>query len=90
MTRSASSPKTFEAAVSELETIVRQMETGSLPLEQALEQYQRGINLLRYCQNRLDAAEQQVRILEGDTLVPFQPDDSGTNDSAHQGDSTRG
>ncbi|MCL1824884.1 MAG: exodeoxyribonuclease VII small subunit [Betaproteobacteria bacterium] len=90
MTKPASTPKTFEAAVSELEAIVRQMETGSLPLEQALEQYRRGIILLRHCQDRLDAAEQQVRILEDDTLAPFQPDASGTNDSAHQGDSTQG
>ncbi|MCL2874947.1 MAG: exodeoxyribonuclease VII small subunit [Betaproteobacteria bacterium] len=90
MTKSAPPPKTFEAAVSELEAIVRQMETGSLPLEQALEQYQRGIVLLRHCQDRLDAAEQQIRILEGDTLVPFQPDDSSANDSVHQGDPTRG
>jgi len=90
MIKSASAPKTFEAAISELETIVRQMETGALPLEQALEQYQRGINLLRHCQDRLDAAEQQIRILEGGALVPFHPDDSGANDSAHQGDSTQG
>ncbi|MDR2015845.1 MAG: exodeoxyribonuclease VII small subunit [Azoarcus sp.] len=91
MTKPAPAPKTFEAAVSELETIVRQMETGSLPLEQALEQYQRGVALLRHCQDKLDAAEQQIRILEGNTLVAFQPDASSTNDNAiHQGDSTRG
>ena len=90
MTKSASTPKTFEAAVSELETIVRQMETGSLPLEQALEQYQRGVVLLRHCQDKLDAAEQQIKILEGDTLVSFQPDDCGTNDNTHLSDSTRG
>jgi len=77
MTKPAPPPKTFEAAISELETIVRQMETGSLPLEQALEQYQRGVVLFRHCQDRLDAAEQQIRILEGDTTVPFQPDDFG-------------
>jgi len=88
MTKPASLPKTFEAAVSELETIVRQMETGSLPLEQALEQYQRGVILLRHCQDRLDAAEQQIRILEGDTTVPFQPDNSGTNGNVHQGEPT--
>jgi exodeoxyribonuclease VII small subunit len=90
MTKPVSAPKTFEAAVSELEAIVRQMETGSLALEQALEQYQRGVVLLRYCQDKLDAAEQQVRILEGDTLVPFQPDDFGTNGNDHRGDSTQG
>jgi exodeoxyribonuclease VII small subunit len=81
MTKSASAPKTFEAAVSELEAIVRQMEAGSLPLEQALEQYRRGVALLRHCQDKLDAAEQQIRILEGNTLVPFQPDDSGKNEN---------
>jgi exodeoxyribonuclease VII small subunit len=81
MTKQASAPKSFEAAMSELESIVRQMETGALPLEQALEQYRRGIALLRHCQDRLDAAEQQVRILEGSDLAPFQPGGSGTNDS---------
>lgn len=72
MTKPASVPKTFEAAVSELESIVRKMETASLPLEQALEQYQRGIVLLRHCQDKLDAAEQQIKILEGKTPVAFQ------------------
>jgi len=90
MSKPASVPKTFEAAVSELESIVRQMETGALPLEQALEQYRRGIVLLRHCQDRLDAAEQQIRILEGDAPVPFQPDGPGTNESEHQSNPTRG
>jgi exodeoxyribonuclease VII small subunit len=73
----ASLPKTFDAAVTELETIVRQMETGELPLEQALERYQRGVVLLRHCQDKLGAAEQQIRILEGDATVPFAADDAG-------------
>jgi exodeoxyribonuclease VII small subunit len=92
MTKPASPPKSFEAAITELESIVRQMETGSLPLEQALEQYRRGIALLRYCQGRLDAAEQQVRILEGNTLAAFQPDDSGKgmDSSVDRGDPPRG
>ncbi|MDR0702761.1 MAG: exodeoxyribonuclease VII small subunit [Azoarcus sp.] len=70
----------FETAVSELETIVRQMEAGSLPLEQALEHYRRGTALLRQCQDKLDAAEQQVRVLEGDSLVPLEaaPPDPGS------------
>ncbi|MDR3086638.1 MAG: exodeoxyribonuclease VII small subunit [Azoarcus sp.] len=85
MTKSASVPKTFEAAVTELEDIVRQMETGKLPLEQALEHYRRGIILLRHCQDKLDAAQQQIRILEGDTLVRFRTDESGTDDGARAG-----
>ena len=71
MTKPESPPETFEVAVSELESIVRQMETGNLPLEQALEHYRRGVVLLRHCREKLDAAEQQVRILEGDAPVPF-------------------
>jgi exodeoxyribonuclease VII small subunit len=71
MTKPASQPQTFEAAVTELETIVRQLENGSLPLEHALAHYQRGVILLRHCQDTLNSAEQQVKILEGDHLVPF-------------------
>jgi exodeoxyribonuclease VII small subunit len=88
MTKSASLPKTFEAAVSELETIVRQMEAGSLPLDQALEQYRRGTALLRHCQDKLDTTEQQIRILEGNTLVSFQPDDSGKNKNENHQDNS--
>lgn len=82
MTKTASAPKTFEAAVAELENIVRQMETGKLPLEQALEHYQRGTVLLHHCQDKLDAAQQQVRILEGDTLVRFRADEPDPDDGA--------
>jgi exodeoxyribonuclease VII small subunit len=71
MPRSATSPKSFEAAVSELEAIVQEMESGKLPLEDALARYQRGVGLLRYCQETLADAEQRVKILEGETLADF-------------------
>ena len=71
MPKSAPSPKSFEAAVSELETIVQEMESCKLPLEDALARYQRGISLLRYCQGTLADAEQRIKILEGDALVDF-------------------
>ena len=71
MPKSAPSPKSFEAAVSELETIVQEMESGKLPLEDALARYQRGIGLLRYCQGTLADAEQRIKVLEGDALVDF-------------------
>ena len=74
MPKPATAPKSFEAAVAELEAIVQQMESGSLPLEEALERYQRGIVLLKHCQETLESAEQRVRILEGDTLTDFDPD----------------
>ena len=60
MPKSATPPKSFEAAVSELEAIVQEMESGSLPLEDALARYQRGVALLRHCQSTLSAAEQRV------------------------------
>lgn len=80
MPKSASSPKSFEAAVSELEAIVQEMESGNLPLEDALARYQRGIGLLRYCQTTLGEAEQRVRMLEGDRLADIVPD-SDRNDN---------
>ncbi|MDD2872985.1 MAG: exodeoxyribonuclease VII small subunit [Azoarcus sp.] len=73
MPKSASAPKSFEAAVSELEAIVQQMESGSLTLEDALDRYQRGTSLLKYCQETLSNAEQRIRMLEGDSLVDLNP-----------------
>jgi len=82
MPKSASSPKSFEAAVSELEAIVQEMESGNLPLEDALARYQRGVGLLRHCQTTLGDAEQRVRMLEGDTLTDSPPDSSRNGDEA--------
>jgi exodeoxyribonuclease VII small subunit len=47
------------------------MEAGQLPLEQSLAAYKRGAELLQYCQSALQAAEQQVKILEENTLKPY-------------------
>lgn len=69
MTKPAASPKSFEGAITELEDIVRAMESGQISLEQALDHYQRGVGLLRYCRDTLNSAEQRVRQLEGDQLV---------------------
>lgn len=60
--------QTFEAALTELESIVASMEAGQLPLEQSLAAYKRGAELLKYCQSALAEVQQQVRILEADTL----------------------
>jgi len=48
--------KDFEAAIAELETIVRKLEEGDLALEQSLELYERGVRLSRYCHARLEEA----------------------------------
>ena len=65
-------PKSFESALSELETLVSQMESGQLPLEQSLAAYKRGAELLQYCQKSLADVEQQVRLLnEANSLQPY-------------------
>jgi exodeoxyribonuclease VII small subunit len=64
-------PENFEAALAELESIVARMESGELPLEESLAAYRRGAELLQYCHNALENVQQQVRILEGDTLQKF-------------------
>jgi len=62
---------TFEKALAELEKIVARMESGELSLEQALESHKRGLELARFCQKRLEAAQQQVKVLEGEVLKPL-------------------
>ena len=65
-------PESFEHAMHELEQLVARMEGGELPLEASLAAYQRGAFLARYCQERLSAAEQQVKVLEGEVLRTFR------------------
>lgn len=73
---------TFEKAVGELERLVNQMEGGTLTLEQALAAHKRGLELARYCQMRLEAARQEVKVLEGEVLKSLAPDaaDDGEDD----------
>lgn len=76
----ASEPASFETAIEELESIVRAMEDGKLPLDSALERYQRGVDLVRHCQSALNAAEQKVQILEDGLLRDFPADASARGD----------
>lgn len=62
---------TFEQALAELEKIVARMESGELSLEQALATHKRGVELARFCQQKLEAAQQQVKVLEGEILKPL-------------------
>lgn len=71
----ASKNPTFESALAELEQIVATMETGQLPLEQLLSSNKRGAELLQFCQNALQDAQQQVRVLEAGTLRNFPTTD---------------
>ncbi len=68
----------FETALAELETLVAKMEDGGLALDDSLRAYQRGVELARICQQRLDVAEEQVRVLQG-SLLKTLDDVSGEN-----------
>jgi exodeoxyribonuclease VII small subunit len=55
--------KDFEAAIAELESIVKKLEEGELPLEQSLGLYERGMKLSRFCHSRLEEAERRIEVL---------------------------
>ena len=55
--------KDFEAAIAELEGIVKKLEEGDLALEKSLELYERGVQLSRFCHSRLEAAERRIEIV---------------------------
>ena len=68
-------PATYGEAVAQLEQIVSGLESGQLPLEDLLGQYQRGAQLLAFCRERLQAVEEQVKRLDGDVLSPLTKGD---------------
>jgi exodeoxyribonuclease VII small subunit len=54
---------TFEDAMKELETIVNELETGSLTLDKSVEKFQKGMELSTYCNKLLESAEKNISIL---------------------------
>ncbi len=68
---SASEPATYEQALAELERLVQTMEDGQMPLDQLLASYRRGAELLQLCRARLQAVEDQVKVLEDGQLKPW-------------------
>ena len=67
----AVTPIPYEEAIERLDLIVRQMEDGSLSLEQSLKAYQEGAGLIQQCRAALEAVDDQVKILEAGMLKPF-------------------
>ena len=59
---------TFERALEELERLVARMEEGKLPLEESLAAYQRGTELLKFCESKLTDAQARIAVLEGGEL----------------------
>ena len=71
--------QTFEKAISLLEQIVQDLETGDLPLEEALKKFEEGVKLSKTCSRKLDETEKKIRILMNDnngnvTEKPFIPE----------------
>ncbi|WP_277965846.1 exodeoxyribonuclease VII small subunit [Pantoea trifolii] len=78
MPKKAEAPVSFESALQQLEQIVSRLESGELPLEDALNEFERGVQLARTGQQTLQQAEQRVQILLSDekdaALAPFTPE----------------
>ncbi|HDD44604.1 MAG TPA: exodeoxyribonuclease VII small subunit [Candidatus Desulfofervidus auxilii] len=74
----------FEEAIKRLEEIVKKLEAGEIPLEESLKLFEEGMNLIRYCQQKLDEVEKKVELLvknergEFETK-PFNPESSLTD-----------
>ena len=64
-------PATYEVALSELEQLVNQLESGQMPLDLLLSGYQRGAALLAFCRDKLRAVEDQIKVLDGAQLKPW-------------------
>ena len=74
---------TFENAMSELEGIVKKLELGSLTLDESLEAFENAVGLIKLCNEKLEGAKRQVKVLvEGDdgsiTDKPFDTSDDET------------
>ena len=69
----------FEKALAELESLVEQLESGELNLDQSLQQFKRGVELTRHCQGVLAQAQQVVeQLIEPDdesSAAPFERED---------------
>lgn len=65
----------FEQAIGELERLVARMESGELPLQEALAAYQRGAELVGHCRSSLEQVREQVKVLEAGLLRPLADDE---------------
>ena len=70
--------QSFDKALTQLEEIVQAMESGALPLEKMMEQYEEGMRLISFCSSKLNEVEKKIEIMtkKGDKVVaePFEPE----------------
>jgi exodeoxyribonuclease VII small subunit len=73
--------KSFEDALKQLEKIVHELESGELPLEKAMHKFEEGIQLSKYCSEKLDETERKIQLLlkdqDGNLIAqPFSEDET--------------
>ena len=78
--------KSFEQAMENLEKIVDELETGDLPLEKAMQKFEEGMELTRFCTRKLDETEKKINLLLRDKTgkvveQPLQTDDQADESS---------
>jgi len=80
--------KTFETAMKQLEQIVKDLETGDMPLEKAIKKFEEGIQISKYCSEKLDASEKKITLLmqdsDGEKLseIPFVTENQVSEDNS--------
>jgi exodeoxyribonuclease VII small subunit len=63
MAKKDQSDKRFESALEELESVVEQLESGDLSLEDSLAAFEKGVGLVKYCNEKLCEVEKKIEIL---------------------------
>lgn len=77
--------KDFESAIAELETIVKALEEGDLPLEKSLQLFERGVQLSRFCHARLEEAEKRIELLNERGELRAAPASFGSEGEGEKG-----
>ena len=79
--------KNFEMAMKQLEKIVQDLETGDMPLEKPINKFEEGIQISKYCSEKLDASEKKITLLMRDSdgkkisEIPFVTENQGSEEN---------
>ncbi|WDU47458.1 exodeoxyribonuclease VII small subunit [Taylorella equigenitalis] len=74
----------YEDAISELDTIVRDMQSGKLSLEDSIAKYKRGMELAEICKSKLNDAQKQIGVMQEDGSIQPLEQNKKTNDSSFE------
>ena len=76
--------KTFEGAIEQLEQIVKELETGDLPLEKAIKKFEEGVRLSKFCSKKLDETEKRIMVLLENEKGDLVEESFGKEDTSHE------